>query len=105
MSSPLALLNPETPQFNAFFWLIRMDEAQVCPEEPLHVIQRYVLALLYYSTSGDEWNECNAATSIDPAPCAFVRWLDGANVCSWFGVSCDPSGSGEIRSIRVRKFT
>jgi hypothetical protein len=101
VSSPLALLNPETSQFDAFFWLVNVDPVQVCPESELDVVQRYVAALLYDITLGSQWSECNAEGSPIPAPCDSVRWLSGGSVCTWFGVSCD-EGSNEIQSIILR---
>ena len=39
-------------------------------------LQRYILALLYVSTGGDEWanNE---------------KWMTSVSECEWYGVSCD----------------
>jgi hypothetical protein len=100
VSNPLALLNPETPQFNAFFWLLNVDDAQVCPENELDVIQRYVAALIYEITNGNQWNQCSALNIPNPSPCSSVRWLSAGSVCTWFGVSCD-EGNNEIQSIQL----
>lgn len=102
VSNPLSLFNPETPQFDAFFWLLNVDDAQVCPENELDVIQRYVAALLYITTSGNQWNQCSALNIPNPSPCASVRWLSADSVCTWFGVSCD-EGNNEIQSILLGK--
>ena len=39
-------------------------------------LQRYILALLYVSTGGDEWvnNE---------------KWMSSVSECEWHGLSCD----------------
>jgi hypothetical protein len=100
VSNPLSLLNPETPQFNAFFWVLNVDAAQVCPENELDVIQRYVAALIYTITNGNQWNQCSALNIPNPSPCASVRWLSAGSVCTWFGVSCD-EGNNEIQSIQL----
>jgi hypothetical protein len=80
-----------TPQNEAFIWLVDFDPAQVCPEEFLRVISRYVLAVLYFSTSGDNWFECNAELSPNLAPCESdsARYLSAESVCQWFNVTCD----------------
>jgi len=49
-----SLLTGNTPQNKAFKWLIEDDCVQLCPDDPF-LIQRYVLALLYFSTSGMDW--------------------------------------------------
>jgi hypothetical protein len=103
VSSPLALLNPETSQFDAFFWLVNLDPMQVCPGNELDVVQRYIAALLYDITLGSQWSECNAESSGTPAPCDSVRWLSGDSVCAWFGISCD-EGSNEIQTITLCTF-
>lgn len=109
VSTPAALTTPGTPQNQAFEWLVNDDKFRVCPEEPVcnnKAINRYVAALLYYSTEGDEWVNCNAQTSPTPAPCnpngvkwsggmsqpCFAgkaeRWLSASDECLWCGLSC-----------------
>ena len=97
----LDILNDITPEFEiltpgtsanaAFLWLVNEDSAQVCPEEELDVVQRYVIALYYFNFNGDNWDLCNAASSPSLAPCISgqQRYLSGANVCQWFNVTCD----------------
>jgi len=94
----------ETPQGSAFDWIVNHDALYTCPGEVKPLVQRYVLATLYYSTKGDNWTYCNA----DPAskcpegmPKAVklsndwecdamsTRWLDASHECSWCGVRCD----------------
>lgn len=104
----------------ALNWLIEEDLAQLCPstdiDERDSIIQRYVLALFYYSTNGNNpvnnptWKECTApklftqagvnaanmncdltttnSTQIFPDD---VRgrnaWLGPESECTWGGVS------------------
>ena len=91
ISSQSRLTDSSTNEYLAFQWLVSDDEAQVCPEDTLDVKQRYVLALLYFSTNGDDWNECNAVTAPDPNGCGSIseRYLSPANVCVWFGSECN----------------
>lgn len=83
------ILIPGTSQNLAFSWLVNDDEAQVCPENELDVIQRYVMAVAYYSLGGNNWNICNAQSSPAVASCLVgKRHLSGATVCEWFNVTC-----------------
>ena len=67
------LYDASTPRGRAFDWLVNEDGRRVCPGgtnddyedndrrddddygEGPSLIQRYALAVLYYSTSGDDW--------------------------------------------------
>jgi hypothetical protein len=83
---------PGTPQYQAFQWLLNEDAVQVCPDDFLDVKQRYILAVLYFSTYGDNWNNCNEISSTNPSPCLAGdegRFLSSSDVCFWFGVSCN----------------
>lgn len=83
---------PGTPQNIALQWLIDEDPLQVCPEDFLDVQQRYILAVLYYATGGDQWDNCNALSSATQSPCVGgegQRFLSSSDVCFWFGISCN----------------
>lgn len=71
------LNNPATPQGAAFRWLMDDDPLQTDPCEYLTVIQRYVLATLYFSTFGNSW---------------FVNtdWMTNSTECDWYGITCSP---------------
>jgi len=86
VSEPVILSTTETPQNNAAEWLIGTDEFAVCPGDE-KLIQRYVMALFYYSTSGDSWTQCSAGDVSCTAP--NVPFLAPVNECGWFGLSCD----------------
>lgn len=101
ISDPHDLVVPNTPQFRALDWLLHADDAQVCPDQVNDVMQRYIAAVLYYSTEGDTWAECNAAIASVKAPCLSVRFLANDSVCSWYQVTCDDTGN--IIEIHLRK--
>eukprot|EP00957_Ditylum_brightwellii_P042749 3237039-Ditylum_brightwellii.AAC.1 len=47
----------------AFQWIMEHDNSYFsCPqqENTKKIIQRYVLAVIYYSTGGPHWDQCNA---------------------------------------------
>jgi hypothetical protein len=98
ISNPLDLLTSGTPQNRAFEWILDGDPAQVCPGETLNLVQRYVLALLFYSTGGENWDECGGNVS-----CPSVPYLSGSNVCSWYNTVCDGL-DGNLIEIRLGTF-
>jgi len=87
-----ALNHRESRQYEAFTWLSQQDNAILCPgDESLN--QRYTLALLYFSTNGNDWPFCGAIES--ESPCRdengndLVRFLSEVSECEWYGITCD----------------
>lgn len=72
VSDSLALVDPDTPQFQARIWLDNIDKALICPENNLRIHQRYRLALLYYQLGGGDWTVCNAVDENEDDPAARV---------------------------------
>lgn len=72
-----ALQNASSPQFMALEWLQQDKNNANTTYDDWRMIQRYVLAVLYYSTGGDSWinNE---------------KWLSPENECTWFTSAIDP---------------
>jgi len=85
---------------------------QLCPQDK-HLIQRYVMAVFYFSTRGDRWTQCSAppplVDSVDPAGaeadannlCTIMvsgfesgsdAWLTSGNECGWGGIGCNEDG-------------
>merc|ERR1719416_388626 len=85
ISPTSSLLNPNTPQGRASTWLIADDTYYICPDDD-NVIQRYIMALFYYSTNGFEWVECSA--NILNSECDEFRYLSALDECVWFGNRC-----------------
>ena len=56
-------------------WIVELDANTSCPSDD-NLIQRFIIALIYFTTSGDTW---------------FVNdnYLSEAHECSWFGVICN----------------
>ena len=93
-----------TPQKAALEWLVEADGYQVCPDDP-NALQRYTLAVFYYSTLGDGWLDCSATPTFAEDTCDNVRvgtvdnddspkisgdyvWLSPVSECMWAGVQC-----------------
>ena len=83
-----------TPQYKALAWIVNEDKKKLCPTDPF-LVQRYVSALLYYSTSGDDWTKCSSKTKSQcPSDDSDVshRWLSKEHECEWFGLACNDEG-------------
>ncbi|KAL9185407.1 hypothetical protein ACHAXT_003184 [Thalassiosira profunda] len=78
-----ALSDPLTPQSLARGWLFEQygDGAVISCREQLFFEQRYALATMYYSFSGDN-------SSLPGG-----RWLASLDYCGWSGLKCDLSGN------------
>jgi len=67
----------KTPQIRALDWLLDEDSLNLLapnartPTE--RVLQRYILATFFFSTSDKDWEK---------------SWLDSSHECEWFGVAC-----------------
>ena len=85
LSDAEAFDDPEHPVFMATSWIVDEDQLQVCPGDP-NFTQRYVLALLYFSTSGDNWIRC---TRNETSQCLDERFLSDSHECNWGGITCD----------------
>ena len=79
--------DPGSPQHKAFEWLANEDPADLDLDsiEEQTLEQRYVAALLYFSTEGDSWFDS-------------LGFLGGGDVCTWRddlaakGISCNAQG-------------
>lgn len=59
------------PANMALLWLASGNN-----REPGYLLQRFILALLYYETSGPEWNPHD-------------EWMSSSSECTWSGVQCN----------------
>lgn len=61
VSSRQDLADDRSAQGMALDWITNEDEAELCPDDN-NLIQRYIMAVFYYSTDGDRWAECSAGS-------------------------------------------
>ncbi|KAG7371742.1 RHS repeat-associated core domain containing protein [Nitzschia inconspicua] len=94
-TNPALLRDLEAPQGKATDWLINRDFDQACPDDE-KLVQRWALAVMYYSTNGDEWDRCSAVGS---DPCGEEnpfrgerRFLSSFDECDWAGITCNSNG-------------
>ena len=91
VSDPAALSTVGTPQNTAAEWLISEDEEVRCPDDN-KLVHRYVMALFYFSTNGDDWTRCNQGDSTCGSVAPFLgqdNYLSGSHECNWAGLTCD----------------
>ena len=62
------------PANQALVWL-----STGCAVDESHLLQRYVLAYMYFATDGTEWRVRS-------------RWITETDVCHWHGLECTPQG-------------
>lgn len=84
----------DTTRASALKWLLRQDPMRLCPDSA-NLIQRYILALLYYGTAGNEWYECESTESA----CFGSALLAGSHECELSGIECD--GDGRVIKIKL----
>jgi len=70
-----SLSDPSSPQHKALTWL--STNANVTDYPDWRKIQRYALAVFYYSTNGDEWD-------------TRTGWLTDNDECTWASFAIDP---------------
>ena len=103
-----------TPQGMAADWIVSKDMRQLA-QNNIHLMQRYSLAVLYFSTNGSQWTYCSQNPSessceyscwIDNQPqnCTSMCYLSESHECSWMGNSCIED-EGDIRNIALRKYS
>ena len=125
ISTP-ALFNQDTPQRDALNWIIDDDASQLCPDDE-SLVQRYTLAVFYFSTNGDGWKQCNAPANFNQASIAAANaactlttvnattifpndvrgtnaWLTPDSECLWGGVSCYATSSSNSMKVNVIEF-
>jgi hypothetical protein len=113
---------PGTAAFLASEWIINDDPRQVEVDSD-RLKQRYMLALLYFHTTGlgtTPWLSCNPPSETEDDSCTYleygrlpddtvayteipnrIRWLSSADECQWEGVLC---GNGDtVVGIEVGK--
>lgn len=100
ISAPVLLLANDTPQGKAYEFIISSDEMEplYCPDDD-RLLQRYVLSLVYYSTTITPWITCGDDVITSVCPTNEERFLSPVPECDWFGVTCD--ARERIRVLRI----
>ena len=96
---PAMLLDITSPEFQALQWLVEDDTRSLGSGEPSFP-QRFILALLYFTTQGWNWNECGGTDERSPCPTTGGRFLSRETECNWHGISCDDEN--RVISIKLK---
>ena len=110
IANPVAIRDLSTPQGKATTWILEQDMFKACPDDiDCKFIQRWSLAVIYFSTNGDDWFECSANPNASD-PCGTVRpfrgkerFLSAGNECDWAGITCNIQGC--VTEIEFGTFT
>ncbi|KAG7371730.1 two component regulator [Nitzschia inconspicua] len=91
VADPQLIRDPSTPQGQATEWILNVDDL-ACPTDP-KLIQRWALAVFYYSTEGDGWELCSDGNICDVPPFeGDSAFLSDVNECGWAGIRCNTVG-------------
>jgi len=107
VADPAEIRDNSTPRGLATTWLLSQDEFQICPDAE-KLVQRWVLAVIYFSTQGDNWFACSgnpSATDNCGRQRPFrrkERFLSGGTECDWAGIVCD-ADTGCVTEIEFGK--
>jgi hypothetical protein len=106
IADPSLIRNGSTSQGMATNWIINQDIRRLCADDE-KLVQRWVMAVIYFSTGGSEWNQCSAVGSDScGAEFPFVnkrRFLSPNSECQWAGVTCNAQAC--ITEIEFGKIT
>jgi len=86
--SSAALSDSTSSEYEAFKWIVDEDELFLSPDDD-SLVQRYVLALIYFGMGGDNWNQNKVGE----------KYLMGTSECDWYGVVCD--GDFNVMSLKL----
>jgi hypothetical protein len=102
ISMASSFIDPSSPQYKAARWIANVDSEQLAVPDvevdtnPFHFVQRYILAVLYFSWKGDElWAHS-------------LNFTSGIHECGWFQTMADSVGDefamgvGCDQALRVR---
>ncbi|KAL7577641.1 hypothetical protein ACA910_015158 [Epithemia clementina (nom. ined.)] len=93
VADPVQIRNESDPRGLATEWLLSEISLFACPDNP-KLVQRWALAVMYFSTGGNSWTQCSAnasATDNCGNQVPFVnstRFLSSGSECDWAGISC-----------------
>ena len=103
--SEVSIRDTNSPQFKALEWAVTDARSQQPNggqnllrkrklELDTKLLQRWVLATVYFSTNGEDW---------DYERDIMLPWLSSGNECLWHSLECSSDGTNEITSITLRE--
>jgi hypothetical protein len=96
VSGEEAFMNRSSPQYLAADWVAGLDPLMLPIEDP-KLVQRYILAVFYFSTNGDEWESCSRNDRNCGGNTDTTTWLSQSDECTWLANRCkDDANVDEI---------
>ncbi len=89
VSSSQSLDHYESPQNDAFNWLVNMDDFLAASSPAESIIDRYVLAVVYYADGGNQWNDNQS------------NFLRNDSICGWHDSVINGTGAFCTTSMNV----
>jgi hypothetical protein len=93
--------NRTSSQYLAANWVANMDPL-VLPLDDPQLFQRYILAVFYFSTNGDQWLTCGRGDPVCGGDPNETAWLSESNECTWLANRCQDNVN--VDRIFVGKF-
>ena len=87
VSGEEAFMNKSSPQYLAADWVADLDPLMLSIEDP-KLVQRYILAVLYFSMNGDEWESCGRNDRVCAGNTDATTWLSDSDECTWLANRC-----------------
>jgi len=84
------LSDPTSSEYNAFTWIADKDELSLSPDDD-SLVQRYVLALIYFGMDGTNWDRNKIGE----------KYLTGTSECDWYGVFCHDDFDNSIMFLKL----
>jgi hypothetical protein len=74
--------DPASPAGKAWWWILNEDGWGICEASDPTLVQRFVLALVYFAMGGDSW----------VSPDSDTPFLSPVSECEWTGIHCNVAG-------------
>lgn len=87
VSGEEAFMNRSSPQYLAADWVADLDPLMLSIEDP-KLVQRYILAVFYFSMNGDEWESCGRNDRVCAGNTDATTWLSDSDECTWLANRC-----------------
>ena len=99
------LTTPDTPQYQAFHWMVyddttivshptdktNIDSTVVAEQSSTPLIQRYIIMVLYYTCGGEAWQMDSTSSSITPSVTGNIAGMGHIETCDWGSALDDPN--------------
>lgn len=103
-----------TAQNSAMFWIATDDQYVIergWDVQDERFIQRFILAIIYFSLNGDDWRSCHRNDQTCSADGSQQSWLTNTDECTWNLIDCDENNrvisfdnSAAARSVETDMF-